>query len=142
MTHITLITPGQVISLNHKVCAQQQQNHVCANPGKVESAVATAFYPGSYPFQHGGIAKMAGALCYYLTKAHAFFDGNKRTAGIAASTLMLLNGYDLTYTIDEKKNHNAFAEIIDNCAASIKSKEDVMAWFECHKKPIPHSSKN
>ena len=53
--------------------------------GKVESALAAAFYPGDYPFQYGGIAKVAGAVCYFLTKAHAFFDGNKRTAGIAAA---------------------------------------------------------
>lgn len=44
---------------------------------KVESAVSSAFYSGSYPFAHGGIGRVAGALCFYLDKCHAFFDGKK-----------------------------------------------------------------
>ena len=101
--------------------------------GKVESALAAAFYPGDYPFQYGGIAKVAGAVCYFLTKAHAFFDGNKRTAGIAAATFMHLNGFNLAYPIDAKKNINEFATRIDDAAANRLSKEELIKWFEKHK---------
>ena len=43
---------------------------------KVHSALHTAFYLGDPPFQCGGMAKVAGAVAFYMTKAYAFFEGN------------------------------------------------------------------
>jgi adenine deaminase len=66
------------------ICEEQSNPHAVIREGGIDSAIHSAFYPGLPPFQHGGIAKLAGALCYYLTKAHAFMDGNKRTAALVA----------------------------------------------------------
>ena len=60
-----------IIRTNKFCCAQNMQQSVLLDRGKIESALSTAFYPGSEPFQNGGVAKLAGALCFYLTKAHA-----------------------------------------------------------------------
>lgn len=51
-------------------------------------------------FQHDGIARVAGALCFYLTKAHAFYDGSNRTALIASLTFLDLNGWDPKIPMD------------------------------------------
>lgn len=75
----------------------------CLNTGKIESAIASAFYPGTYPFAHGGFAKVAGALCFYLVKAHAFLDGNKRTGALAAITFLNMHGLDVEYPVDIEK---------------------------------------
>jgi prophage maintenance system killer protein len=132
---ITLITAAQIVQINQMVCAREQQTHLCYSTGKIESALNSAFYPGSHPFHHGGIAKIAGALCFYLTKAHAFFDGNKRTSAIATTVLLDLNHYALRYPLDPLKDINAFAQVIDDCAASIIPKEELINWFDQHKTP-------
>jgi death-on-curing family protein len=130
---IELLTVDHVIAINKIIVANEKQRHVCKDPGKVESALAAAFYPGNYPFQYGGIACVSGALCYFLTKAHAFFDGNKRTAGITAVTFMALNQHSLCYPLNIKTGLNEFADIIDNVAASKITKDQLIKWFDSHK---------
>ncbi len=131
---VQILTIEHVIDINKQIVSQQKQKHVCLNEEKIDSALAAAFYPGDYPFRYGGIAKVAGALCYFLTKAHAFLDGNKRTAGISATVFMGLNGYQLVYPWNIKKDTNQFAEIIDQAAANHVSKDELIEWFDRHKK--------
>jgi len=40
-----------------------------------------------------GIAEIAAAYAFGISKAHAFVDGNKRTAFVTAVTFLRLNGY-------------------------------------------------
>jgi death-on-curing protein len=108
----------------------------CYNLGKIESALHSSFYPGAYPFAHGGVATMGGALAFYLTKAHAFMDGNKRTALVAATTFMALNGESLSYPFDEQSGQNALADAIDACAAGTIAIDDLKRWFDTHKSPL------
>ena len=39
---------------------------------------------------------LAAAYVFGIARNHAFVDGNKRTAIVAAATFLLLNGWDLT----------------------------------------------
>jgi prophage maintenance system killer protein len=72
---IFLPTAEAVVALNKFICEQGRNPHNCNEIGKVESAISTAFYPGVYPFAHGGLSRVAAALCFYLVKSHAFIDG-------------------------------------------------------------------
>ncbi len=110
--------------------------HLLFDQGKIESALSAAFYPGLYPFVHDGVPGIAGAMTFYLTQAHAFQDGNKRTAAITGVSFMTLNGWDIQYAIDEQTDRNDFADLILKCASSQASKEEVIAWFENHKVKI------
>ncbi len=127
---LIIITAAQVARFAKMICGA---DYHCYDIGKVESALHSAFYPGIYPYEHGGVAMIAGAMAFYLTKAHAFTDGNKRTALVAATTFMALNGYDLLYPFDEKKGHNELANVIENCAAGAIGIKEVKMWFEMHK---------
>jgi death on curing protein len=122
-----------IIEVNQLVCSEGGNPHQCLNTGKVESAISSAFYPGSYPFSHGGLAKVAGALCFYLVKAHAFLDGNKRTGALVAITFLNMHGMDLEYPLDIEKGINGLAEIVEACAASTVSQDQLKDWFETHK---------
>lgn len=126
-------TLESIIEVNQIVCSEGDNPHQCLNTGKIESAISSAFYPGSYPFSHGGLAKVAGALCFYLVKAHAFLDGNKRTGALVAITFLNMHGMDLVYPLDIKKDMNGLAEIIEACAASMISQDQLKEWFETHK---------
>lgn len=131
---IKLIRLVDVLCINKEICQSVNQQSVCMSENKVESALGAAYYPGNYPFQYGGIPKVAGALCYFLIKAHAFMDGNKRTAVMVASILMDLNGWDLLYPLRSSSKRTALTEVIESAASSNISKDDLIEWFEQHKK--------
>lgn len=133
-----LITPSvdQIIRTNQYVCNANGNIFQVLDQGKISSALHTAFYPGSHPFIQGGVAKIAGALCYYLVMAHAFQDGNKRVGSITAITFMKINGWKLTYPLQEANGNTALANAILECAAGRKTKEDLIEWFENHKSEI------
>lgn len=73
-------------------------------------------------------------MCFYLTKAHAFLDGNKRTASLSAILFMNSNGWDLVYPENDENEFTELAKIINKATASEISKDDLMYWFENHKK--------
>jgi death on curing protein len=69
--------------------------------GLIESACmrpqATAFGDDAYP----GIWEKAAALLQSLACNHAFTDGNKRTAWMAAAVFLEINGHPLDQPLDE-----------------------------------------
>lgn len=122
-----------IITANKYVCSAGGNPHHCYDSGKIESSIHTASYPGAYPFAVGGLARIAGALCFYLIKNHAFMDGNKRTASISAIAFLNENGFDLKYVQKEKNARTALANIVEDCAAGKVSKDELMDWFDSHK---------
>ncbi|WP_027246016.1 type II toxin-antitoxin system death-on-curing family toxin [Leisingera daeponensis] len=44
-------------------------------------------------YSDAGVAEVAAAYAFGIAKAHAFVDGNKRTAFVTAITFLRLNGY-------------------------------------------------
>jgi len=65
------------------------------DPGLLSSAVAQPRATFGGAFLHADLYHMAAAYLYHLTKNHAFVDGNKRTAMIAALDFLDLNGVDV-----------------------------------------------
>ena len=59
--------------------------------------MTTVFGDDAYPAFEDKVA----ALLHSLVRNHALVDGNKRLAWSAARVFCLLNGRDLTYTVDE-----------------------------------------
>jgi death-on-curing family protein len=137
---IKLLSPDAVMRINRKLGEREQVVYTCLDKGRVESAVFAAFYPGLYPLANGGVAEVAGALCYFLIMAHAFSDGNKRTGAIASTTFLAINGYELKYPLNPQKNINAFAEKVLECASGRVSKYEMRFWFDRHKTKIKSRS--
>lgn len=48
------------------------------------------------------IPQLAAAYAFGITKNHPFLDGNKRTAYVVMRTFLLINGYDIEATQEEK----------------------------------------
>jgi len=71
------------------------------DPGLLAAAAArpriTVFGDDAYPTFEDKVA----AMLHSLVRNHALVDGNKRLAWSAARVFCLLNGRDLTYTVDE-----------------------------------------
>ena len=132
---IITIDAEQVVAANLYICTENSTPHTCYDIGKVESALHSAFYPGSYPFHHGGLAKIAGAMAFYLTKAHAFFDGNKRTALLSSVTFLELNGIGLSYPTP-KIGWSDHAIAINAVAEGSMGIDAIKSWYDVHKAPL------
>jgi len=130
---VQLLSLDDVLQINQKICSSVKQDSVCMDKGKIESALGAAFYPGDYPFRYGGTPRVAGALCFFLIKAHAFMDANKRIAALTATMFMDLNNYELVYPIKIKAGVTAFTEVIEKAASSHISKDELIDWFDRHK---------
>lgn len=102
------------------------------DPGLLASAVGrpaqTAFSEDAYPTLWLKVA----ALFESLTCNHAFVDGNKRTAVVAAIHMLYWNGYELTASQ---------CEVIDVAVRTAAHELDVpklAEFFETHAVPIEY----
>lgn len=129
---IKLLSLNHILEINREICTAVRQQSVCMDKRKIEGALGAAFYPGDYPFQYGGIPKVAGALCYFLIKAHAFMDANKRTAALASTIFLDLNSYELIYPSKNEDGVTAFTDIIEKTASSYIHKDQLISWFDQH----------
>lgn len=132
---ITLITSSHIQKINEKICKEKHTQYHCYGVGKIESALHSAFYPGDYPFQHGGLAKVAGALAFYILKAHAFFDGNKRTALLSSTAFLALNDWSLRYP-QPKEGWSEFAVVLNKATTGEMTLDELKEWYESHKVPF------
>ena len=71
----------------------------------------------------------AAALLHSLVRNHALVDGNKRLAWSATRTFCLLNGRDLTYTVDEAE------DLMISAASGQSDVPQIAAWLVAHSGP-------
>ena len=69
------------------------------------------------------LPEKAGVLMASLAQNHAFIDGNKRISYIAMRNMLLINGYDINASEDEK-----YKFVLDIAKGKIKD-EEVFSWI-------------
>ena len=82
----------------------------------------TVFGEDAYP----AFEDKAAALLHSLVRNHALVDGNKRLAWSAARIFCLLNGRDLTYTVDEAK------DLMLSAASGQLDVPQIATWIVAH----------
>ncbi|MGH6763044.1 MAG: type II toxin-antitoxin system death-on-curing family toxin [Phyllobacterium sp.] len=78
--------------------AEQLRRHGGASGLRDENALESALARAENKAHYGdpNIWDLAAAYLFGLARNHAFVDGNKRTATVAAITFLIVNGYTLT----------------------------------------------
>jgi death-on-curing protein len=69
--------------------------------GGLESAIAQPAAEYFGVLLHPSVAEQAAAYLFHLCQAHAFVDGNKRTAVYAMLTFLRLNGFAVRASNDD-----------------------------------------
>ena len=87
------LTVAEVLGINEAVLAQDGQQSLLVDEGKLESAIMRPQMAGYY--EEADLARQTALLVSGITLAHAFVDGNKRTALLAGRMFLGLNGYML-----------------------------------------------
>ena len=62
------------------------------NSGLLDAAVSMPMQTFGGEYLHKGIAAMAAAYLFHICQAHAYVDGNKRTAVLASLVFLSANG--------------------------------------------------
>lgn len=95
--------------------------------GLLAAAVArprmTVFGDDAYPT----FEDKAAALLHSLVRNHALVDGNKRLAWSATRTFYLLNGVDLTYSVDQAE------ALMLSAASGHLDVPEIAAWLVAHR---------
>lgn len=77
------------------------------------------------------LEEKASALGFSLICNHPFLDGNKRVGHAAMETFLVLNGFELSATVDEAE------KLILSVAAGSCSREELLMWVKANVTPVP-----
>lgn len=95
------LTLAEVLELHDRQLTRYGGSPGLREPGLLESALAQPtqelFGQARYP----SVSAQAAAYLYFISRAHAFVDANKRTALNCALVWLALHGLWLTLTPDE-----------------------------------------
>lgn len=81
-------------------------------------------------YTESGPAEIAAAYAFDISKAHAFVDGNKRTAFVTALTFLRLNGYSF------RPNTIEGVRMMENLAAGEVIETGFAKWLSAGMKRI------
>lgn len=91
------------------------------DPALLEMGCSRALNRAAY--EDADVFAIAAAYAYGITKAHAFVDGNKRTAFVAAFTFLRLNGIAI------RPEPGTGVRMMEDLAADHVSEDDFAAWL-------------
>jgi death on curing protein len=113
-----------IISIHDRMTKEFGGMPGIADRGMLESAAAMPGAGISGKYLHEGLPAMAAAYLFHICKNHPFFDGNKRTAVVAAEIFLNINGMSLNASNDELK------DLCLRVAAGEVSKGETVDFFD------------
>jgi death-on-curing protein len=126
---VRYLTVGEVVELHRRILAQSGGSEHILDPAGLESALAQprATFEGRelYPT----LIEKASALGFSLIRNHPFVDGNKRTGHAAMEAFLVLNGYEISATVEEQER------MIFGVASGDTGREEFARWLEAHVVP-------
>lgn len=73
---------------------------------------------------------LAASYAFGISKAHAFIDGNKRTAFVACATFLRLNGHVI------RPDPSEGVRMMEDLAASLVSEAEFAQWLRGQTRPL------
>ena len=124
---------AEVLRLHDLIISETGGSHGLRDLGLLESALGQPQQSFGGQDLYPSLESKATALGYSLIKNHAFVDGNKRIGHAAMEAFLMLNGFELSASVDESE-----AEILA-VAAGQRTREQFQLWVEQHLKPLAQS---
>lgn len=97
--------------------------------GALESAVAQPRMTFGGQELYPGIVDKASALGFSLIQNHPFLDGNKRAGHAALEMFLVLNGYEISASVNEQ------VDVILQVASGDWGREAFTNWLRSHIQP-------
>ena len=106
-----------VLTIHARLIEETGGSSGLRDQASLESALAAA--ENRYNYENADAIACAATYAFHLTQAHAFVDGNKRTAAAITEVFLESNGSELMMTNDQ------IVQIFTNIAAGRLTREDV-----------------
>src|SRR5437870_3952927 len=99
--------------------------HGIRDEGGLESALMAV--ENRHYYENADIAGCAATYGFHITKAHAFIDGNKRTAAAVMLTFLIANGAQLSASEDQL--YDFFISIAESSLSRDQAEEKLRSWI-------------
>lgn len=121
MRYLTLI---EVLELHRRIISQSGGTSGVRDFGLLESAIAQPRMTFTGEELYASLSEKAAALGFSIIMNHPFIDGNKRTGHAALETFLVLNGMEISASVDEQEN------VILVIASGKMSREAFVEWLQ------------
>ncbi len=98
----TWISTELAIAIHQRQLAEHGGADGVRDRGLLESALGRPRHLFAYNDPTPEIPILAASYAFGIAKNHAFLDGNKRTAYVVCRTFLLLNGFDMTASHEDR----------------------------------------
>jgi death-on-curing protein len=116
----------EVVKIHYRVVEQTGGAHGIRDVGSLESSVFQPLQSFGGDELYPTLPEKAAALGYFLIQNHPFLDGNKRVGHAALETLLVLNGYELSASVEIQE------EVVLTVARGGLDREAFTAWVQKH----------
>ncbi|MBI2553474.1 MAG: type II toxin-antitoxin system death-on-curing family toxin [Candidatus Rokubacteria bacterium] len=123
------LTLGEVVELHRLVLGATGGAPGIRDLGALESAIAQPKTTFGGTDLYPTLIEKAAALCFALVQGHPFVDGNKRVGHAAMETFLVLNGTEITASVDKEER------LMLDLAAGRTSRGHLTDWLRQHVKP-------
>jgi death on curing protein len=123
MRFLTLL---EVLELHHQIIDQSGGALGIRDIGLLESAIAQPLMMFSGEDLYPSMIEKAIAIGFSIIMNHPFVDGNKRTGHAAMEVFLILNGMEISASVDEQE------QIILAVASGKIESDAFVAWLEIH----------
>jgi len=120
------LTVGEVLELYSRVMEQSGGGVGIRDLGGLESAVAQPRMTFNGKELYPTLVDKASALGFSLIQNHPFVDGNKRIGHAAMETFLMLNGHEISASVDEQ------VDVILGVASGKIGREEFTDWLTAH----------
>ena len=114
---------AEALSLHQQILAKTGGANGIRDLGALESALSQPKLSAGGLEAYPSLIEKAAALCFSLSKNHAFVDGNKRVAHAAMEVFLLLNGFEIDAPVDDQES------MMMKLASSELSREELIEWL-------------
>jgi len=125
------LTVNEVLETYSRVMQQSGGAIGIHDLGALESAVAQPRMTFGGEELYPTIVEKASALGFSLIQNHPLIDGNKRTGHAAMEMFLVLNGHEISATVDEQ------VKVVLQVASSEMGREAFTEWLRSHIKQKP-----
>ena len=117
-----------VLAMHARQLAEHGGGEGVRDKGLLESALQRPLNKTAYGSPD--VFDLAAAYAYGIARNHPFVDGNKRTALVASRTFLIINGFQITATQEDRLT--TFLSL----ASGDLAEDALAAWFRLHANAI------
>jgi death-on-curing protein len=123
---VRYLTLNEILELHRRIIAQSGGALGILNLGALESALAQPQMSFDENDLYPTVIEKAAALGFSLVQNHPFVDGNKRVGHAAMEVFLVLNGWEISASVDEQER------IIIDVASGQLDQPGFTTWLRDH----------